>query len=53
MKGEADKDVNKIVTIRELFNFIYKNVKAYTGNFQTPILEGDFDDRMPVGSVRK
>lgn len=53
LKGEADEDENKIVTIEELFDFVYKNVQAYTGNVQTPILEGDYDNRMPVAAVRE
>lgn len=53
LEGEADFDENEIVTIQELYNYIHKNVRAYTGNWQTPILEGSFDARMPVGVVRK
>ena len=53
LEGEADIDTNKIVTIQELYNYIHKNVRAYTGNWQTPILDGNFDGRMPVGVVRE
>lgn len=53
LEGEADVDANTVVTIQELFDYIHKNVRAYTGNWQTPILDGNFDKRMPVGVVRK
>lgn len=52
LKGEADMDGNKIITIKELFDFIHKNVRIYTGNIQTPTLTGDFDEGMPIGIVR-
>jgi uncharacterized caspase-like protein len=53
LEGEADIDKNAIVTIKELYDYIYTNVRAYTGNWQTPVLEGKFDARMPVGVVRE
>ncbi|KAA3636424.1 MAG: peptidase C14 caspase catalytic subunit p20 [Bacteroidetes bacterium] len=53
LKGEADNDSNSIITIEELFRFIHKNVRRYTGNIQTPTLTGDYDSRMPVGIVRE
>ncbi len=52
LKGEADADGNKIVTIKELFNFVSDNVKAYTGNRQSPVIQGDYDENMTVGVVR-
>ncbi|MEN0005539.1 MAG: caspase family protein, partial [Bacteroidota bacterium] len=52
LKGEADKDQNKIVTIKELYSFVHQNVRLYTGNLQTPTLTGIFDDRMPVSAIR-
>ncbi len=52
LKGEADADQDKIVTIRELFSFVHRSVRQYTGNIQTPTLTGDFDGMMPVSVVR-
>ncbi|RME01877.1 MAG: peptidase C14 caspase catalytic subunit p20, partial [Bacteroidetes bacterium] len=52
LKGEADADGNKIVTIKELFNFVNDNVRAYTGNRQSPVIQGDYDENMTVGVVR-
>ena len=53
LKGEADFDGNKIVTIRELYDFVYKNVRTYTSSAQTPTISGQFDWAMPVSMVRQ
>ena len=52
LKGDADVNHNRIVTIRELFNYTRKNVRAYTRNRQNPVLNGNFDDEMPIGVMR-
>lgn len=51
LKGAADGDSNKIVTIRELFEYVSVQVKAYTNGVQTPLLAGDYDEQMPVGFI--
>ncbi len=52
LKGEADKDNNKVVTIKELFDFIGTNVQTYTGRRQSPVIQGDYDPLMTVSVVR-
>jgi uncharacterized caspase-like protein len=52
LKGEADADYDKLVTIQELFDFINDNVRSYTGNRQSPLIKGDYDAKMPVAVVR-
>ncbi|MFM9948378.1 MAG: caspase family protein [Saprospiraceae bacterium] len=52
LKGEADGDGDKIVTIKELFDFVYQKVRRYTANVQTPTLSGKFDAKMPVAMIR-
>ena len=52
LKGEADVDGNKLVTIREIYDFVYKNVRMYTSNVQTPMISGNYDQAMPVAVVR-
>lgn len=52
LRGNADKDGDKIVTVSELYNFVYHHVRDYTKMAQTPILAGRFDDKMPVGVLR-
>ncbi len=52
LKGEADSNGNKIVSVQELYNFVYKQVRKYTANLQTPMLTGTFDPNMPISVVR-
>ena len=52
MKGKADNNADKLVTITELYNYVYKNVREYTAGMQSPVLTGDYDTSMPV-SVTK
>ncbi len=52
LKGEADGNSNKIVTIQELFEFVFAKVTSYTGNAQTPTITGKFDPKMPVSVMR-
>ena len=52
LKGEADVDGNRIVTMREVFDYVYKNVRSYTSNAQTPTISGLFDWQMPTSMVR-
>ncbi|MBI5916265.1 MAG: caspase family protein [Bacteroidetes bacterium] len=52
LKGEADKDANKIVTVQELFDFIDENVRVYTMNRQSPVIKGQYDAKMTVSVVR-
>ena len=53
LKGEADVNANKVVTIEELFDYIDGNVRNYTGNRQSPMIEGDYDKNMTVSVVRE
>ncbi len=52
LKGEADKNRNKVVTITELFDFVHSNVISYTIRAQTPELTGNYDHNMPVAIIR-
>ena len=52
LKGEADEDGDKIVTVDELYNFIAVKTREYTGNRQTPVIKGDYDGKMTVGVIR-
>lgn len=48
MKGYADADRNKIVTITELYSYIRTEVMKKTKDKQVPIVFGKFDLAMPV-----
>ena len=52
LKGDADDNYDKIVTVGELYQYVHRHVKDYTKMAQTPILAGRFDENMPVGVVR-
>ncbi len=48
LKGLADSNNNRIVSVSELFNYVSENVRSYTAGAQTPTLTGNFDKNMPV-----
>ncbi len=52
LRGEADRDGNKIVTIDELYSYVSRYVRTYTSNRQNPVIAGSFDKDMPVAIVR-
>lgn len=52
LKGEADRNQDKVVSVQELFEFIYGNVRDYTGNRQSPVIKGTYDPLMPVAAIR-
>lgn len=52
LKGEADNDYNNIVTVHELYNYISQNVKSYTAQQQSPVIEGNYDRNMTVSVLR-
>ena len=53
LNGEGDTDGNGMITVTELYDFVYMNVRAYTNNHQSPVLRGDFDEKMPVSKYRE
>ncbi len=50
LKGEGDQDRDSFVSIQELFDYIYFNVRAYTQNRQSPIIKGDYDPGTPLSN---
>jgi hypothetical protein len=52
LRGAADTNRNKIVTITELYSYMYNNVRTYTQNKQSPILTGSYNMNMPVAVIR-
>ncbi len=41
LKGGADDNKDKVVTLGEVYKYVKSSVKYYTGQYQTPILVGD------------
>jgi len=52
LKGEADFDADGIVTIREVYDYLYRKVAEDTAGGQHPELKGNFDNNLPLGIVR-
>lgn len=52
LKGEADFNLDKKISVKELYEFVYDHVRTYTGNRQSPVLQGNYDPNMPVAIVR-
>lgn len=48
LRGGADKNKNRIITAKELFNYVSDKVKKSSGNRQHPVMWGKFPDNMPV-----
>lgn len=53
LKGEADQNKDNVVTIGEVYDYVNVNVKFYTGNYQHPVIYGDYDSKMPISTVRQ
>lgn len=51
--GGADYNRDRIISAKELFNFVSDGVSAATGNKQHPVMWGKFDDNMVVTDWRK
>ncbi|MEM1214240.1 MAG: caspase family protein [Bacteroidota bacterium] len=52
LKGEADQDMDGVVRVRELFDYVNYQVQNYTGQRQQPVIQGTYDERMPVAVLR-
>ncbi len=52
LKGRADVNTNKIITIQELYQYVRREVMRYTANQQSPVINGNYDSNMPLGIVR-
>lgn len=52
LAGEADRDQDGIVSLRELFDFTYSGVTAATEGRQHPELKGRFDNDLPLAPSR-
>jgi hypothetical protein len=48
LNGKANKNGDKIITVSELHQYIYKKVRSATSYSQTPVIHGDFDVNMPM-----
>lgn len=51
LKGNADYDGNKIVTLNEINEYVFRNVTEATQRKQQPSFQGTFDDTFPMSVV--
>lgn len=49
LTGKADKNKNGVITIKELFYYVYDEVVNKSGGQQTPVLFGNFDLNLIIG----
>jgi hypothetical protein len=52
LKGDANKNDDKVITVKELFDYISLNVRHHTANGQNPAIHGQYDPNMPVAFIR-
>lgn len=55
LKGAANTNGDKIITLQELFDYVHKNVTVYAaslGKSQTPMIKGNYDPNMPVAVLK-
>lgn len=48
LRGGADTNKDRIITAKELFNYVHKNVINLSKGKQHPVMWGKFSDNMPV-----
>ena len=48
LRGGADTNRDRIVTARELFDFVNPRVKEHSGGVQVPVMWGRFENRMEI-----
>jgi hypothetical protein len=52
LTGEAEKNMDGLVSVSELFDYVFEQVRRFTQNKQSPVLYGEIDKNMPVSVVR-
>lgn len=53
LRGKSDANGDRIVTAREIFNYVSKGVKQLSSNRQHPVMWGRFSDNFPMMDWRK
>ena len=48
LKGNADSNRDRVITAKELFDFVHNGVSKISGGEQHPVMWGKFDDNMTV-----
>ncbi|RJO65595.1 MAG: DUF1566 domain-containing protein [Myxococcales bacterium] len=53
LKGGADTNRNGLMEVRELFDYVYRDVKQNTGGVQNPNIDGRYDSGLPLVAVAR
>lgn len=48
LRGGADSNRDRVITAKELYNYVHKNVIEISGDEQHPVMWGNFSDNMTV-----
>jgi len=48
LRGGADKNKDRQITAREMFDFVHNGVTEASGNKQHPVMWGKFDNNMTI-----
>lgn len=48
LKGNADKNRDRVITAKELFDFVHDGVSQISGGKQHPVMWGKFNDNMTI-----
>lgn len=51
LKGAADADSNRLITVRELYRYVKTKVTAFSRHRQSPLLYGKFDKEMIMSRI--
>jgi|GEM_PF-1953317 len=53
LSGQADKDGDGVVGVKEAYDYAYEHTKNLTKGAQHPMFEGRFDGKFPVAFLRR
>ncbi|MCB0647007.1 MAG: caspase family protein [Saprospiraceae bacterium] len=53
LKGAANTQKDRIITVEELYSYVSDRVKTYTNHAQNPNIAGNYDPYMPVAFLRQ
>jgi hypothetical protein len=52
LKGKADQDVDGVITVDEVYNYVSQKVPEATGQNQHPLKKGEVEGQLVLGRVR-
>jgi len=53
LKGKANENNDEFITLRELYDYAYRNVKESTAGNQHPEIKGTLDTNIPLVEIKK